>query len=192
MEVKLSTSVKQAHLEIYDVKRVCADLLQAQHQFSDFRSKTNFTIATNQLEFLSSDESSIMGDGSISTNPDYQVSRESKLATFKKTKASIEPQESALLNMVARASEIIEIFSGIPMWLEHLKPLVLITADENTLLSNKDWIDNMQHAYDNLNFYLEEIEVVVDYLERRLALYEAGDSSVLIPEKAVYRPRPEK
>lgn len=77
------------------------------------------------------------------------------------------------------------------MWLEHLKPLESITADENTLLSNKNWIDNMHHAYDDLRFYLEEIEVVVNYLERRLAMYEAGDSSTLIPENAIYRPRPQ-
>lgn len=191
MEERQDDAVKQRHLEIYDVKRICADLLNCQHQFSDFQSKTNFTIASKGLELFDSDESSLLGDGSIHTNSDYQIVRMAKIASFDNIKASIEQYENSLHETVSKANEIIEFFLGESMWLDHVKSLTLITPDENTLLSNKKWMDNMHYAYDDLNFYLEEIEVVINYLEKRLAMYEVGDSRELIPEKAVFRPRPQ-
>lgn len=113
------------------------------------------------------------GDENIIQRGIISLSRSSCISEFKNHKIEAEKIEDSSRDLIKKANQIVSMFGSNTF---HNKiQLFDIDADETTSISNENWVENMNVAFNKLSNFVDEISNILELLREQLELYEVGD-----------------
>lgn len=147
-------------------------------------AKVHIAINGSMFRMVTSIEYEPFGDENFAEKILIKGLRIARISSFNQHKKSVRDYEGIVKSITSEADRIILNQSGVIELFNHSKQLNDIHADENTALSNQDWGRNMNQGFEDLEVYLDEIDLIILSIEKKCDFISQlhGYSPLLLPK----------